>query len=305
MNSAIHPKRDEGVVSGLRKCLITLAVVAISATAAARDVPEVFPIAGGRTEVRFDNRCIVLYGPDQRMMSVTQYCAASQVNAAIVAARRHFGGQGSSGSGPTPTVTSVRCESRDGRRAECRADATGGVRLASRLSSASCEYGRDWGYDSQRIWVSNGCRAIFEVQTAVALPVTMVTCESRGGRRAYCPAETLGGVRLANKLSSTACDQNRDWGYDKGGIWVDNGCRAVFEVRGVVAPPILRPDASVTCESRDGRRAHCRADTVGGVRLARKLSSSACEFRRDWGFDQDGIWVSNGCRAVFEIGGIR
>ncbi len=238
MNSAIHSKWDGGMVTGFRRCLITLAVVAASATAAARDVPEVFSIAGGRTEVRFDNRCIVLYGPDQRMMSVTQYCTASQVNAAIEAASRHLGSQGSSGSGLTPTVTSVRCESRDGRRAECRADATGGVRLTSKLSSASCEHGRDWGYDPQRIWVSNGCRA-------------------------------------------------------------------VFEVRGVVAPPILRPDASVTCESRDGRRAYCRADTVGGVRLARKLSSSACEFRRDWGFDQDGIWVSNGCRAVFEIGGIR
>ena len=24
---------------------------------------------------------------------------------------------------------------------------------------------------------------------------------------------------------------------------------------------------------------------------------------RGWGFDQLGIWVDNGCRAVFEIGG--
>jgi hypothetical protein len=35
----------------------------------------------------------------------------------------------------------------------------------------------------------------------------------------------------------------------------------------------------------------------------RKISGSACYQGRSWDFDRDGIWVSNGCRADFQIGG--
>ena len=139
------------------RVFVVLTVVGLAATASARDIPEVNPLAGGRTEVRFDNGCVVLYGPDQRMLSVNQYCAASQVNTTIEAANSYFSGDTGSG------ATSVICESRDGRRAYCRANTAGGVQLARRLSSAPCVSGRDWGSDRQGIWVDNGCRAVFEI----------------------------------------------------------------------------------------------------------------------------------------------
>ena len=37
------------------------------------------------------------------------------------------------------------------------------ARLISQSSSAPCVQGRTWGYDSRAIWVSDGCRATFEV----------------------------------------------------------------------------------------------------------------------------------------------
>ena len=57
-----------------------------------------------------------------------------------------------------------------------------------------------------------------------------LTCSSNDGRQ-YCPADTRGGVRMVNQRSGSACIQGRSWGFDRGGIWVDHGCRADFRVR--------------------------------------------------------------------------
>jgi len=58
----------------------------------------------------------------------------------------------------------------------------------------------------------------------------VLTCSSNSGRRAYCEADTQGGVRLLRQLSGSPCTQGSTWGYDANGVWVDRGCRAEFEV---------------------------------------------------------------------------
>jgi hypothetical protein len=57
--------------------------------------------------------------------------------------------------------------------------------------------------------------------------------QSGDSSRKYCPADTRGGVRLSRRLSEAACTQNSTWGYDQGGVWVSNGCRAEFEMQQV------------------------------------------------------------------------
>jgi len=59
-----------------------------------------------------------------------------------------------------------------------------------------------------------------------------ITCESIRGQRVACEADTSRGVLLVEKLSSAACEVHVDWGFDSNGIWVDHGCRAVFEIGG-------------------------------------------------------------------------
>jgi hypothetical protein len=61
--------------------------------------------------------------------------------------------------------------------------------------------------------------------------VTTVSCNSDDGHRHYCEVDTRIGVRLLKQNSGSPCDQDRTWGYDRRGIWVDRGCRAEFEVR--------------------------------------------------------------------------
>jgi len=58
-----------------------------------------------------------------------------------------------------------------------------------------------------------------------------VTCWSENGQRRYCKADTRGGVRLIHQTSGFAC-RPTNWGYDTGGVWVDRGCRAKFDLSG-------------------------------------------------------------------------
>jgi hypothetical protein len=62
-----------------------------------------------------------------------------------------------------------------------------------------------------------------------------IRCESfqtGGYGRKYCPANTRGGVRLSRTLGNSECVEGSSWGYDGGGVWVDQGCRAEFEMQG-------------------------------------------------------------------------
>ena len=57
------------------------------------------------------------------------------------------------------------------------------------------------------------------------------------------------------------------------------------------------------CESQDNRMRRCNVDTRYGIRINRQLSGSPCIQGRSWGYDNAGVWVSNGCRAEFVTGG--
>jgi hypothetical protein len=132
----------------------------------------------------------------------------------------------------------ILCESNDDRVARCAVDTRGGVRLVQRESKAACVEGRSWGQDARGIWVSNGCRARFEVVGAYAAPGRgrgrdggIVVCESVNDRRKQCSVPgNVRQVQLVRQLSSTACRQNTNWGLQRGAIWVDRGCRAEFRI---------------------------------------------------------------------------
>lgn len=58
----------------------------------------------------------------------------------------------------------------------------------------------------------------------------------------------------------------------------------------------------ITCESTGGQQRFCPADTRYGATLVNQLSRSGCRQGSTWGYDNRGIWVSNGCRAQFAVG---
>jgi hypothetical protein len=73
---------------------------------------------------------------------------------------------------------------------------------------------------------------------------------------------------------------------------------------GVVVPDVaLAANAqTIRCESSARETVRCKADTRGGVVLQRQLSRAGCWYDETWGFDKNGVWVSNGCRADFTLG---
>jgi hypothetical protein len=58
----------------------------------------------------------------------------------------------------------------------------------------------------------------------------------------------------------------------------------------------------VRCASQAGEREHCAADTSVGVVLAASTGTAACLLGKTWGYDDTGIWVSDGCNGEFIAG---
>jgi hypothetical protein len=58
---------------------------------------------------------------------------------------------------------------------------------------------------------------------------TQVTCESIGNQRVECPMDTRGNVRVVRQLSHSPCNEGVSWGLSRHTVWVERGCRAVFQ----------------------------------------------------------------------------
>lgn len=205
--------------------------------------------------------------------------------------------------------SNVRCES-FGKLQRCGFSGIGTVQLSNQLSRNACIEGRTWGSSGNTIWVDQGCRADFVVNSSyVNTPPSgyVVQCESQNNTRHKCAADTRFGIQLSRQLSDNACVQGRSWGYTNNGVWVDKGCRAEFLVLNA-PPPMVSSSANpnyrgtLTCESKNNVRHLCRADTRFGVQLSRQLSKNNCDFGHDWGYDSRGVWVTRGCRAEFVLG---
>lgn len=164
-----------------------------------------------------------------------------------------------------------------------------------------------------------------------------IQCESEGGRAHYCPTGTTGRVELGKQLSRTRCAEYDTWGSDEdgGGIWVRDGCRAIFVVRERRGWGWGRRDRDdrwddrdrddrwddrdddrdrdrddddaarasiVRCGSEDWAYNHCEVRARRWTsRLVRQHSGTRCVRDSNWGEDRDGIWVDRGCDAEFEI----
>jgi hypothetical protein len=132
----------------------------------------------------------------------------------------------------------VRCESRDSRTNYCNVDTRGGVRLVHQLSDRDCVRGRNWGANERGIWVTDGCRAEFELGGGGYGNgygngyARSFRCESSDNRTRYCAVDTRYGIDLVRQLSRSACIEGRSWGVNRDGVWVSRGCRAEFAAGG-------------------------------------------------------------------------
>ncbi|MFZ4689258.1 MAG: DUF3011 domain-containing protein [Polymorphobacter sp.] len=220
----------------------------------------------------------------------------------------------------------IRCESRNYQPNQCAVTNIIDARIVERLGG-NCRQGSDWRFDRRSIFVTNGCRAIFEVRydnygggggypgggyPGGGYPGGQtIRCESQDYRVQRCGADTRGGVRINRVIGNARCTEGQSWGWDRNGVWVSNGCRAEFIVGaggsggggggypgggggGYPSGQIIE------CSSRNYQPERCSARINSGVQIDRVLGGE-CIQGRSWGWDRSGIWVNNGCRARFRV----
>ncbi len=201
---------------------------------------------------------------------------------------------GSSSSAGIPET--IKCSSDDEHWHFCPADTHGGVRVSRQISEAACTQGTSWGYDDRGIWVDRGCRAEF---TTGGIAAQAIRCSSDDGERHICPTDTRGGIQLSRQISGSPCNQGYSWGYDASGIWVDHGCRAEFTVGSYNATYASK--AEISCTSDEGGRHFCWTGPHRNIDMEQQISDAPCVPGTSWGEDTNGVWVDQGCRAIFRV----
>ena len=119
------------------------------------------------------------------------------------------------------------------------------ARIVRQLSDARCVRGQSWGIDRRGLWVNNGCAARFVAADGRGdshgggwNPPSGwnqrfdVSCSSPQFQRYFCSVDAgrAGRIRLRRQTSNARCIQGRTWGWNRAGIWVDQGCAGVFTV---------------------------------------------------------------------------
>ncbi len=87
----------------------------------------------------------------------------------------------------------------------------------------------------------------------------------------------------------------------------------LIQVNALLAPIAFAQEAPtsqtlpnvITCVSNPGERQVCKADTTAGVALLRSTGVANCLLGKNWGYDDAGVWTSDGCSGEFAVGGTK
>jgi hypothetical protein len=231
--------------------------------------------------------------------------------AAPMAASAQYGGR------------TVRCESDDHRTEVCRIDTRGGVRIVDQESRAPCIQGRTWGYDGRGIWVSQGCRARFQIGSAYASRNSRYYGNNgyTAGRNGYYGnggyyggsngyyGNSNGYYGNSNGYYGGSNGYYGNGGYGTGSYGTGRYDNPIAAILGAVLGGGYdnryyagRQPQTFRCESVNGYPRFCRLPfEAHRIDLRRQLSHTRCDQGYNWGWQRDGVWVERGCRAEFIV----
>ena len=75
-----------------------------------------------------------------------------------------------------------------------------------------------------------------------------------------------------------------------------------FTAVGAQEPVQPASPGTIVCNSQAGSREHCAADTSAGIALVRATGPAECLLGKTWGYDEKGVWVTDGCGGEFVLG---
>jgi hypothetical protein len=126
-------------------------------------------------------------------------------------------------------------------------------------------------------------------------------CASVDSRYRECQLPVDGRARVVKRLSDASCIEGKSYGQRGDKVWVDEGCRARFEVTRSGGGGGWGNDAqTIQCLSDDKRYKECRVGPGYTARLVRELSKNRCQRDSTWGTRNGVVWVTAGCRGEFQ-----
>ena len=123
------------------------------------------------------------------------------------------------------------------------------------------------------------------------------SCASKDERYRECQLPVDGRARLVKRKSDAPCREGQSWGQRGDRVWVDQGCRATFEVRRGGGGG---SGEYVECRSQNNRYQECSIRKGHEGRLERDYSGR-CRKDSTWGNKPGLIWVTSGCQGRFRI----
>ncbi len=124
-------------------------------------------------------------------------------------------------------------------------------------------------------------------------------CASVEGKYRECQLPVDGRARLIKQKSDAFCIQGQSWGQRGDRVWVDNGCRARFEVS--VGGTGAGTGEYVDCRSEQQRYRECAVPRGYVGKLINDDSGGKCRNAGAWGTRDGLIWVDLGCKGRFEL----
>jgi hypothetical protein len=124
-------------------------------------------------------------------------------------------------------------------------------------------------------------------------------CASVEGKYRECQLPVDGRARLIKQKSDAPCVQGQSWGQRGDRVWVDNGCRAKFEVS-VGGAGGAGTGQYIDCRSEQQRYRECALPRGYVGKLISDDSGGKCRNAGAWGTRDGLVWVNYGCKGRFE-----
>jgi hypothetical protein len=147
--------------------------------------------------------------------------------------------------GQTSVSSVVSCVSRGRERQQCSADTRAGIVMLRSTGEAACLLGRNWGYDDQGVWVSEGCGGDFGT-----------------GSSSRAPAATTPGAALAKSIDETSLMETATTGTDPGKVYTGG-----FQPYGSLRTIISIPANGAAEVQDDATRVGINFATIGAIKV--------------------------------------
>ncbi len=141
--------------------VLALGILMAPVTGQARDM-DVISRSDGGVDVNFPNGCFIPYDRNGSRGGHSGRCKNKQFERADEAVESHFNDYGSD-TGVNSNAGEIACSSYRNAFNRCSLPNAGNlnVQLIQNLGDASCRKDYTWGADSDGVWVSEGCSAVF------------------------------------------------------------------------------------------------------------------------------------------------